>query len=91
MSVYPDGKTLSAYTQGSWQARRGQDAHSRFATTAGAGGRKILFEYNATDAVKTVSLEGEYIDATGAHFTRSTTLAPFTSIVLIPAITGKAR
>ncbi len=43
----------------------------------------IRFEYNANNAVKTVSLDKIYVDAKNNRYQKKITLAPFTSLVLI--------
>lgn len=43
----------------------------------------ILFEYNATQSVKTVTLAHPYIDVKGNLYSGSVTLQPFTSIILL--------
>jgi parallel beta-helix repeat protein len=43
----------------------------------------ILFEYNATENVKTVSLAHPYIDVKGNLYNSSVTLQPYTSIILL--------
>ncbi len=43
----------------------------------------LRFEYNATNAVKTVSLDGTFIDVKNTVYSNSVTLQPYTSVVLI--------
>jgi hypothetical protein len=43
----------------------------------------IRFEYNSTKSSKTVILDGSYVDAKGNNYSKSITLAPYSSAVLI--------
>jgi hypothetical protein len=43
----------------------------------------LRFEYNATNAVKIVALNANYIDVKGTQYSGSIGLAPFTSVVLL--------
>ncbi len=71
------------YTVSSWSAYSSQDANSKGSPKTVSNLNDIRFEYNATSSAKTVSLDGNYIDAKNASYNGSITLAPFTSAVLI--------
>ncbi|QPH39940.1 right-handed parallel beta-helix repeat-containing protein [Pedobacter endophyticus] len=43
----------------------------------------ILFEYNASQSPKSISLNGTYVDAKNVRYSGSVTIAPYASIVLI--------
>ena len=43
----------------------------------------VKFEYNATAAPKTITLDGEYMDVEKNQYTNTVTIAPFSSTVLV--------
>jgi len=65
---------------GDFQARYGKETNSVVAPPAAA----IRFEYNASKNAKVVTLDRSYADASGKTYQGSLTLAPYTSVVLMP-------
>jgi parallel beta-helix repeat protein len=47
----------------------------------------VRFEYNASREPKTITLDAAYVDPRNKKYTGSLTLAPFTSVVLLKAVT----
>jgi hypothetical protein len=43
----------------------------------------ILFDYNPSDQIKTLQLNGQYVDGTGKTYSGKVSLAPYSSLVLI--------
>jgi parallel beta-helix repeat protein len=67
-----------------WKAYSGQDAHSvKTPGVALTSTSQIRFELNATAANKTVTLDANYIDAKGAAYSGTITIAPYSSLVLL--------
>ena len=66
-----------------WQAQSGQDLHSKKSPTAVTSMDDLRYEFNDTTINKTVTLDGTYIDVTGASYAGTITLAPYTAAVLI--------
>jgi hypothetical protein len=71
------------YTVAQWQAYAGFDAHSHKSPKAITTVNDLRFEYNATSANKTITLDGNYIDVKNISYNGTITLAPYTSAVLI--------
>jgi hypothetical protein len=73
-----------AETLAQWKVSSGQDLNSHTSPVTINDPNDILFEYNATTSNKVVSLgSNTYVDVTGATYTGSVTLSPYTSIILI--------
>jgi len=51
----------------------------------------VLFDYNATNTNKVVSLNGTYVDVDSTVYSGSVTLAPFSSIILFKTANGSAN
>lgn len=71
-----------------WKTFSGQDANSQKSPVAITNTADLRFEYNATNAGKTIVLPGTYIDVTGITYANSITLSPYTSAVLIKQTTS---
>ena len=80
------------FTLAQWQAYSSQDAHSKKSPKTVTTINDVRFEYNSTEANKTISLDGNYIDVKNVSYNGTITLAPYTSAVLIRngAATNKA-
>ena len=85
-------KSVFGYTLAQWQPYAGFDAHSHKSPKAVTTVNDLRFEYNATSANKTITLDGNYIDVKNVSYNGKITLAPYTSAVLIRsgAATNKA-
>jgi parallel beta-helix repeat protein len=72
-----------------WQSQYGLDLNSKKSpvTFTANGNDSIRFEYNASNGNRSIALDAEYIDVTGAPFTGTLTLAPWTSVVLLKSKT----
>jgi hypothetical protein len=66
-----------------WQSYTGFDTHSHKSPKAITTVNDLRFEYNATKANKTISLDGNYIDIKNTPYNGTITLAPYTSAILI--------
>ncbi len=66
-----------------WKSISGKDGNSKGTPVTVTDPNKVRFEYNASKSSKTVSLGANYLDAKGANYAGSITLAPYTSAVLI--------
>ena len=75
----PTNRSLS-----NWQSYTGKDRNSYVSPIGTTDANKIIFEYNTTNSNKPVTLDGSYIDVTGAKYSGSITLLPYSSVVLIP-------
>ena len=71
-------KSLSA-----WQAFSKQDAHSKNRPLAVKNANDIRFEINATKAMKTIILDGNYMSMDGKIYNATFFLKPFCSVVLM--------
>ncbi len=80
-------RTEHAYSLNGWQTTYGKDLDSRSSPVLYSPGTiassVIRFEYNPTPSPMTVTLDTSYVDATGAAYSGSATLAPYTSLVLM--------
>jgi len=72
---------LTNYTFANWKAFTGKETNSTLTTATLSS---ILFDYNASQSNKTVSLSVPMIDGLGTKYTGSTILLPYTGIVLVP-------
>jgi len=70
-------------TLAQWQAYSLEDAHSKKSPKTITTVNDLRFEYNASEANKTISLGANYIDMKNVSYNGSITLAPYTSAVLI--------
>jgi parallel beta-helix repeat protein len=68
----------------SWQSYTGKDRNSYISPIGTTDPNKIIFEYNTTNSNKPVALDGSYIDVTGAKYSGSIILLPYSSVVLMP-------
>ncbi len=73
-----------------WQAQYGLDLASQKSplTFVENINDSIRFEYNASHNTRTIVLDAEYIDVTGAPYTGVLNLAPWTSVVLLKVKTA---
>ena len=67
-----------------WQSFSGKDKSSFTSPIAITDVNKIRFEYNATNSNKAVSLDASYIDVKSGKYSGTITLAPYSSLVLMP-------
>jgi hypothetical protein len=72
-----------SYSLSQWQAYSGFDLSSKKSPKTVSSTNDLRFEYNATTANKTVTLDGNYIDVKNVSYNGTITLAPYTSAVLI--------
>jgi len=82
------------YTLTAWKSAYAKDKYSKkspktFPVTINPDD-SIKFVYNATNAAKTFSLPGTYIDIKNVKYTNSITLQPYASAVLLVYKTGTA-
>ncbi len=77
---YPE----SGLTLDQWKALYGKDANSQKSPATVASTDLIRFEYNSTTSSVTIPLQGEYVDIRNQAYNGSITLAPFTSVILLP-------
>ncbi len=79
------GAGTQFYTLDAWKSAFRLDAGSQKSpvTFKTNSNDSIQFEYNASATPKLVSLNGNYLDVTGAVYAGSVTLQPFTSVVLL--------
>ncbi|MDD2305504.1 MAG: T9SS type A sorting domain-containing protein [Prolixibacteraceae bacterium] len=70
------------YTNDSWKSKFGFDIHSTF-VTGNTDQAYYRFEYNATTSPKTISLGNPMIDVKGVKYSKSITLQPYTSTILM--------
>lgn len=77
------------YSLSGWQALYRKDAHSKktFATVSDTS--KIKFKYNAGSSSKTITLDKTYIGINGTKYSKSVTLAPYSSLILLDVSTAK--
>jgi hypothetical protein len=66
-----------------WKSYTSLDASSKMASQTITNVNDILFEYNSTASPKTVSLSQPMTDARGTKYSKSITLQPFSSAVLM--------
>ncbi|WP_162945016.1 right-handed parallel beta-helix repeat-containing protein, partial [Flavisolibacter nicotianae] len=92
---YPGGGIVQApdfqfYSLDTWQKLSGVDAHTLKTPVSIPSLDSVRFEYNATNAPRTVVLDATYMDVKGKAYNSGTvTLAPYTSVILIR--TGKLQ
>ena len=67
-----------------WQSYSGVDRNSYISPIGITDANKIIFEYNTTNSNKLVTIGSSYIDVTGAKYSGSVTLLPYSSVVLMP-------
>jgi parallel beta-helix repeat protein len=81
---YYYGNSTVKYSLQSWQTALNKDMHTK-KTPAGVIADSVRFEYNATFTAKTISFPpgAIYIDVKGKTYSGSTTLQPFTSLILM--------
>ena len=89
----PGGENFIPF--GDWKAKTAWDAHSTLLSQTNGGARSRphtpRFEYNATAAPITVSLEKKYTDARGTVYSGMLTLAPYSSVVLLADESSSGR
>ncbi|MDD2305505.1 MAG: fibronectin type III domain-containing protein [Prolixibacteraceae bacterium] len=81
--------TLHNFTLEQWKNTSGFDTHSTF-VKGNTDPAYYRFEYNATKSLKTISLSNPMIDAKGVKYSKSITLQPYTSVVLMNDLTVAA-
>jgi parallel beta-helix repeat protein len=78
------GSSQKVGTLKQWQTFSGLDANSTKSPQAIKSDNDLQFEYNAAKSNKIISLSQPMIDITGAKYTESVTLLPYTSVILMP-------
>jgi len=73
-----------------WQTFSSKDFNSKKSPQSITSENDLLFEYNATQSSKTVTLSHPVIDVKGTKYSTTVTLQPFTSVVLIKDLTAVA-
>jgi parallel beta-helix repeat protein len=81
--VYQTTGGASNKTLATWKTFSGQDAHSTTATQTISTVNDFQFEFNATNANKTVILSQPMIDVKGNKYVGSILLTPYSSVVLM--------
>jgi len=76
-----DGPVFMSLVQ--WQAFSGRDRHSSKSPEGISGISEMQFHYNETNIAKSIPLPYPMIDLKGNKYTRSITLQPYTSVVLL--------
>lgn len=66
-----------------WQELTKSDTNSKKSPQTISSDSDLQFEYNATQLAKTITLSQPMIDVAGVKYTKSITLQPFTSVVLM--------
>jgi len=66
-----------------WKSYSNQDANSQKSPTSTINANNIIFEFNASETDKVISLNKSMIDVKGTKYQNSITLSPYTSIVLM--------
>lgn len=85
---YPDGGIIQLanfrfYSLDKWVSITGQDAHTKKTPPYPTDLNLIRFEYNPTNAPKTITLSGTYFDVKNNFYSNTVTLAPYSSIILL--------
>jgi hypothetical protein len=75
--------TTTYYNVSGWSTFTAQDIHSKQSPKTTTTVSDLRFEYNATNSNKTITLDGNYIDAKNVSYNGTITLAPYSSAVLI--------
>jgi len=70
-------------TLADWQSFTKQDANSHKSPITLTNNNEIRFEYNASKTNKVIILDQPMVDVKGTKYVNSTTLLPFTSVVLM--------
>lgn len=65
-----------------WKSNYGLDTASSISHNTINDTSKLRFEYNASDSVKTIFLNGNYMNINGEGYGDTLTISPFTSVVL---------
>jgi hypothetical protein len=78
------GGDTSDISLAQWQSQYNLDLNSKKSplTYTGNIDDSLRFEYNASNVVKSVALNADYVDVTGKPYTGSVNLNPWTSVVL---------
>jgi hypothetical protein len=71
------------YNLSGWQAYSGKDMHSKVSPKNIINENDLRFECNPSTSIKTIILDANYMDVTGATYNGFITLAPYCSVVLI--------
>jgi len=79
---------ITAQSLATFKGLTGQDLNSLASPVAITNTADLRFEYNATNASKSIVLPSTYIDVKGTTFANSITLSPYTSAVLIKQTTS---
>ena len=80
----PVNGTFSQVSLDIYKAASDQDPHTQKSPVEISDPSTLLFEYNSTATSQTFPLSASYIDVKGNAYSGSITLAPYTSVVLIP-------
>lgn len=79
----PCTSSCPEYNLAQWKTYSGKDLNSKKSPKSITTTNDLRFEYNDTASSKTISLDANYIDVTGASYNGSIILAPYSSAVLI--------
>jgi parallel beta-helix repeat protein len=80
---YNSGAGYGYKSLSEWQIFSGKDLNSKKSPVLINNTNNILFEYNPTKSIKTITLNGTYVDSKNISYSGNITLQPFTSIILI--------
>jgi parallel beta-helix repeat protein len=78
------GNKQTWYNLPGWQSAYNQDWNTRTTPVPVSDPSKVLFLYNASTSNKSFKLNTNYVSVTGIKYSKNVTLAPYTSIVLLP-------
>ena len=79
----PDVLYVGPMSFENWQSYSKKDVHSKRAIKSPASVDIQRFEYNATSAAKTITLDAKYLGVDGTVYNGSITLEPYTSKILV--------
>ena len=81
------GSAVANYSLANWKTYSGKDANSKISTQTISSESDLQFEYNATTTPKMVTISRPMMDVKGNKYSTTTTLQPFTSVVLMKDLT----
>jgi len=86
---YSGGSGASNISLATWKSTYGQDVASNKSPVAITSNpdQNILFQYNSTNAVKTIPITGNYVDVKNNKYSNNVSLQPYSSIVLLKSST----
>lgn len=84
----PSFSTYLFYSLAGWKSLYNKDTYSKKTSVAVNDTSVIRFEFNATNASKTIPLSDTYIGVDSTIYSGNISLAPYSSIILIKIATG---